>query len=65
MATIGSLLDIQLDYPKHEFLFEQLLQPTFETSHMEMVCNIIGPQSPWYQHMHAFLIDGTIPENIS
>lgn len=65
MATIRSLLNIRSDSLGYEFLVEQLLQPAFETSHTDMVCNIVGPQSPWYCDIHAYLKFGTLHENIS
>lgn len=43
MATIGSLIVMESDSPKYKFLIEHLLQPDFETSHANMVCNIFYP----------------------
>lgn len=55
METIGSLLDIPRNIPKQEFLVEQLLIPTFGVPEFEFVCEIVGPDDPWYHDIYTYL----------
>lgn len=65
MATIGSLLDIQKNIAKHEFLVEQLLIPSFEVPESEWVCEIVGLSDPWYRDIFAYLKHGILLDNIT
>lgn len=51
LATIGYLLHIPNNVSQFEFLAEQLLVPTYDIPKSEMVCELVGPNSPWYQDM--------------
>lgn len=61
MATVGSLLQIQENIQKCEFLVKHLLIPTYDVLESNMVCVLVGPNSPWYQETYAYLHDNTIP----
>lgn len=55
METIGSLLNIPSNVSQFEFLVEQLLVPTYDIPELEMVCELVGPNSPWYQDIYDYL----------
>ena len=65
MATIGSLLEIPQDATQYEFLVEQLHQPAYENDDSTRVCVLVGPQSPWYHEIHAYLKDGIISPHLT
>lgn len=48
MNTIRSLLEIPQDATQYEFLVEKLHTPSYENANFEMVCILVGPQSPWH-----------------
>lgn len=60
METIGSLLDIPNNVSQFEFLVEQLLIPTFYIPESEMVYELVGSNSPWYQEIYDCLHDHII-----
>ena len=64
MATIGSLLEIPREAMQYEFLVEQLHTPTYENDESTWVCILVGPQSPWYHEIHAYLKDGMISSHL-
>ena len=65
MATIGSLLELPQDAMQYEFLVEQLHQPAYENNDSTRVCVLVGPQSPWYHKIHAYLKDGIISPHLT
>lgn len=65
METIGSLLDIQSNMPQYEFLVEKILVPTFDILKMEMVCELVGFDSPWYKEIFYYLHNNIILTNLS
>jgi len=64
MATIGSLLEMSKDSSHCPFLVEQLLNPAYDTPESTMVCEIVGPNSPWYQYFYTYLHDHVFPPNL-
>ena len=61
MATIASMI-YMLEYsPKCEFLVENLFTPAYEQNDSELVCEIVGPESPWYANIFSYLHHKTIP----
>ena len=65
MATIGSLLEIPQEATQYEFLVEQLLTPTYANDDSNRVCFLVGPQSPWYHEIYAYLNDGIISPHLT
>ena len=65
MATIGSLLEIPRDVSQYEFLVKQLHTPAYENADAEMVCVLVGPQSPWYHDILAYLKNGIISPHLT
>jgi hypothetical protein len=65
MATISSLLDIPKNVSQFEFLVEQLLIPAYDIPESEMVCKLVGSNSPWYQDIYDYLKSQTLPSNLS
>lgn len=65
MAMVGSLFDIPNDGTHFEFQVEQLIVLAYEIPSIEYVCMIIGPESPWYIDIYAYLHDQYIPPDLS
>ena len=65
MATIGSLLEIPCDAMQYEFLVEQLHTSAYENDEATWVCILVGPQSPWYHKIHAYLLNGIISPHLT
>eukprot|EP01018_Ginkgo_biloba_P022896 Gb_03699 [translate_table: standard] len=65
MATIGSLLEMQQNTRQSQFLVEQLMIPTYDVPESEMVCEIVGPNSPWYHDIYTYLHDHILPLDLS
>lgn len=65
MATIASMLDIPQNVDKCEFLVEQLLILAFEFPQSNLMCEIVGPNSSWYQDIYNYLKSQTLPLNLS
>ena len=65
MATIGSLLEIPQAATQYEFLVEQLLTPAYANEDSNRVCILVGPQSPWYHEIHAYLNNGIISPHLA
>ena len=65
MATIASLLDIPNNVPKFEFLVKQLLVLAYDIPDSKMVCDIVGPDSPWYKEIYDYLHAEVIPTGLS
>ena len=61
MATTASMIAMPEYSPKCEFLVENLFTPTYEKTDTELVCEIVGPESPWYTDIFAYLRHKTIP----
>ena len=55
MATIASMIDMPQNVERCEFLVEQLFIPAFELPQFEFVCELVGPNSPWYQDIYDYL----------
>lgn len=65
MGTIGSLLVIPQKNPKYEFPMEQLLISEFDIMESELVCDVVGPNSPWYQDKFDYIQYGIIPPDLT
>eukprot|EP01018_Ginkgo_biloba_P008285 Gb_24991 [translate_table: standard] len=65
MATIGSLLEMQQNTYQCKFLVEQLMIPAYDVPESEMVCEIVGPNSPWYHNIYTYLHDHILPLDLS
>lgn len=65
MVTIGSLLDIPQSIPKYEFLVEKILILPFNIPQSKLVCDVVGPNSPWYQYMFDYIQHGIIPLDLT
>ena len=61
MATIASMISMPEYSPKCEFLIENLFTPAYEKTDSKLVCDIFGPESPWYTDIFAYLCHKTIP----
>ena len=61
MATIASIITMLEYSPKCEFLVENLFTPAYEKNDSELVCEIVGPESPWYVDIFSYLCHKTIP----
>jgi hypothetical protein len=61
MATIASMIAMPEYSPKCEFLVENLFTLSYEKTDSELVCEIVGPESPWYTDIFAYLHHKTIP----
>ncbi|KAH9293932.1 hypothetical protein KI387_040855, partial [Taxus chinensis] len=64
MATIGSLLEIASSQPQAHFLVEHLLMPAYDLPENTMVCEIVGPNNPWYHDLYTFIRDKTFPADM-
>lgn len=64
MTTIKFLLYIPSNVLKWLQL-DQLLVPTYEILELKMVCELVGPYSPWYQDIYDYLQSKTLPSNLS
>ena len=65
MATISSMITM-LEYNlKCEFLIEIFFLPTYEQFELELVCEIVSPESPWYFGIFTYLHHNTIPIALS
>ena len=65
MATIGSLSKIPHEATQYEFLVEQLHEPPYENDESTWFCILVGPQSPWYHEIHAYLLNGIISPHLT
>ena len=65
MATIGSLLEIPYEAMQYEVLVEQLHKLAYENDESTQVCILVGPQSPWYHKIHAYLLNGIISPHLT
>eukprot|EP01018_Ginkgo_biloba_P005988 Gb_40582 [translate_table: standard] len=65
MATIGSLLEMQQNTRQCQFLVEQLMIPAYDVPKSKMVCEIVGPNSPWYHDIYTYLHDHILPLDLS
>ena len=65
MATIGSLLEIPCEATQYEFWVEQLHKPAYENDESTQICILVGPQSPWYHKIHAYLLNGIISPHLT
>eukprot|EP01018_Ginkgo_biloba_P012948 Gb_20485 [translate_table: standard] len=65
MATIGSLLEMQQDTQQCQFLVEKLMILAYDVPESEMVCDIVGPNSPWYHDIYTYLHDHILPLDLS
>jgi len=65
MATIRSLVDMKKDNKKCEFLITELPIPAYDVPQSKLVCEVIGPLSPWYQETYLYLHDNILPPNLS
>ena len=65
MATIASMIAMPDYSPKFEFLVESLFIPTYEQPKLELVCEIVGPESPWYSNIFSYLHHKMIPIALS
>jgi hypothetical protein len=61
MVTIASMIAMPEYSPKCEFLVENIFTPAYEQTDSELVCEIVGPESPWYADIFAYLHHKTIP----
>lgn len=61
MATIGSLLQMLANSQKCKFLVVQLFILAYDVLESEMVCVLIGSDSPRYQETFTNLQDNVIP----
>ena len=60
MATIASMIVMSEYIPKCEFLVENIFTPAYEKIDSELVCEIVGPKSPWYTNIFSYLHQKTI-----
>lgn len=65
MATIRSLLKIPNNVHQCEFLVENILIPTFDVLESKLVCEIFGPNSPWYKDFYNYLHNQILPPDFS
>ena len=65
MATIGSLLEIPREAMQYEFLVDQLHEPTYKNDESTWVYILVGPQSPWYNKIHAYLLNGIMSPHLT
>ena len=65
MATITSMIDMPQNVERYKFLVEQLLIPTFELPQSKFVCELVGPNSPWYQDIYDYLHAQILPPTLS
>ena len=65
MATISLLLEIPQKATQYEFLVEQLHQPSYKNEDSTRICVLVGPQSPWYHEIRAYLKDGIISPHLT
>ena len=65
MATIASMIDMPQNIEHCEFLVEQLLILAFKLPQSKFVCEIVGPNSPWYQDIYDYLHAQILPPNLS
>ena len=65
MANIASMISMPEYSPKCESLFENLFTPAYEKTDSELVCEIVGPESPWYTDIFSYLHHKTSPMDFS
>lgn len=65
MATIASMIDMPQNLERCEFLVEKLLLPAFELSQLKFMCELVGPNSPWYQDIYDYLHAQILPPDLS
>ncbi|GLJ30929.1 hypothetical protein SUGI_0616100 [Cryptomeria japonica] len=65
MATIASMLNMPHNMDKCEFLVKQLLVPSFDIPTADVMCVLVGPNSPWYNDIYQYLKSQTLPPNLS
>jgi hypothetical protein len=65
MATIGSLLEMPHEATQYEFLVEQVHEPAYENDKSTRVYILVGPQSPWYHEIHAYLLNCIISPHLT
>ena len=65
MANIGYLLEIPREAMQYEFLVEQLHEPAYENNESTQVCILVGPQSPWFHKIHAYLLNRIISPHLT
>ena len=65
MATIAFMIAMPEYSPKCEFLIENLFLPTNEQPELELVCEIVSLESPWYFDIFSYLHHKTIPIALS
>ena len=61
MDTIPSMIAMPDYSPKCEFLIENIFTPTYEKNDSELLCEIVGLESPWYIDIFSYLHYKTIP----
>jgi len=65
MASVGSLIDMPANTQKCEFVIEQLLIPAVDVPVTEIICELVGPNSPWYEDIYEYLKNKTFPPDLS
>ena len=65
MATITSMIDMPQNVECREFLMEHLLIPTLKLPQSKFVCELVGPNSMWYQDIYDYLHAQILPPNLS
>ena len=65
MTNINSLLEIPQEATQYEFLVKKLHQLAYENDDSTRICVLVGPQSPWYHKIHAYLKDGIISPHLT
>ena len=61
MATIASMISMPEYSPTCDFLVENLFPLAYEKTDLELVCEIFGPESPWYAKKISYLRHKIIP----
>lgn len=61
MDTISSLISMPKTSTQCKFLVENLMIPAYGQPNSKVVCEIVDPDSSWYQEILAYLHDKTIP----
>ena len=65
MATIASMIDMPQNVERYEFLVGKILILAFKLPQSEFVCELVGPNSPWYQDIYDYLHAQILPPNLS
>ena len=55
MDTITYMIDMTQNVEQYEFLVEKILIPAFKLPQSKFVCELVGPNSPWYQDIYDYL----------